>query len=67
MSGHLRFLRPAVRCPECGAPPRLRVPAEALELFADLDPKRVALTYQCHIRACSKVYPILVGDLQGAA
>lgn len=61
------LLRLAVRCPDCGAPPRLRVPASDRSRWEHEDPVRVVLSYECHMRSCGRRYNILVAAFQEAA
>lgn len=61
------LLRLAVRCPSCGAKPRLRMPATERLRWEHEDPVRVVITYQCHVRSCGTLYQILAAAFQEAA
>jgi hypothetical protein len=62
-----RLLRLSVRCPCCGAPPKLRTLPEVAGLIDWLDGEAVILTYECHVRRCGERYEILVRHLTDAA
>lgn len=66
MSAPKHFLRLAVWCPCCGAPPRLRLPLAAYGKVNG-GPDEVVLTYQCHVRCCRTIYEIRVIHFTEAA
>jgi hypothetical protein len=59
------LLRPAVRCPNCSATPRWRIPDTERDRYADVAPNRVVATYQCH--RCHVVYDVTAEAYQRAA
>lgn len=72
MTVHLWEL--TARCPQCGAPPRIRAADLALHRLGHGDPDDVVLTYQCHRsrkekggRPCDCIYEIRVRDFRSAA
>lgn len=58
---------PNVRCPDCGAPPRLGVGSVGQQAVVDHGPDAVVLTYQCHRKNCGRIYPITAQAMRGAA
>ena len=65
----VRILRLTARCDRCGARPRLRTFADAVELLSDsgADPEMVIQSYECHVRSCGHRYDIKVKHFHGAA
>lgn len=63
----VRLLRMEVCCPECGAPPKLRVPPWAVALLKYAPGEIAVMTYECHIRSCGVRYAIRVRDFRNAA
>lgn len=65
----IRILRLSIRCPGCGAPPRLRTGEDWVAFLRDhcSDPELVVQSYECHIRHCSERYEIKVKHFHVAA
>lgn len=62
-----RLLRLTARCPNCGAPPRLRTYPTAARLLEAHDRDEVLLTYECHVRRCGERYSIRARDFVEAS
>lgn len=72
MSAAPRLLQLNTRCPNCGAPPRLRVTVLVQASLAHAPPSALVETYQCHRdlqpgRKCNTIYAITAGAVQRAA
>lgn len=63
----VRLLRLSARCPNCGAPPKLRVYPSSAVILEAADPDDVFMTYECHIRRCGTRYEIRIRDFHEAA
>lgn len=56
-------------CPHCGQRPRLRADPQFMELLGivaqryTIETETRALTYQCHIRTCNRIYTINIASL----
>lgn len=71
MSAARKLYRLAVRCPRCGAPPRLRLTALQISKWQEDDPGEMVQTYQCSWelqpgRACNTIYAITARAVQRA-
>lgn len=62
----VRVLRLSVKCPSCGAPPKIRSLPEMADLVERKPPQTVLLTYECHLRLCRTRYEIRVKHFQDA-
>jgi hypothetical protein len=63
-------IRPAVSCPSCGRPPRLRFPGHVARYALTLPPGEEMQSYHCTRRLprggnCDTVYPIPARALAG--
>ena len=66
------YVRPAVNCPKCGAPPRLSFSAQMVKHAASMPPDAPLGTYQCHRilhgnQRCDTIYPVPARAILGRA
>lgn len=71
MSAAPKLYQPDVRCPRCGAPPRVRVTRRQVDKWAQDNPRELVQTYQCSFerfpgRKCGTIYGISAGAIQRA-
>lgn len=67
----IHVIRLTATCPVCGAPPRIKVFPNVIDL-ADRDPETSILTYQCHRpnrdgKPCNTIYEIKARHFHTAA
>lgn len=54
---------PAVRCPNCGAPPAIRVPPLMRRLAEEPLPENEMVSVQCPVVWCQTVYSVRFGEV----
>lgn len=67
LSEPVHWLKPAVRCPNCGRPPAYRISAGRCASYYTHDPDEELYSYRCHVDWCRTTYVIRARDLAAAS
>lgn len=65
-STQIRWLKPDVRCPNCGAPPAYRISEADRDAYCEHAPETVLRSYQCPVVWCQTIYYIRAKHIQEA-